>query len=755
MGYTDVFGGNAVKPAEISYNALSLTSTPTQLSWPSEGVAPEVSAILEITTDASSYEVKMPDARKVSPGETATFKNTGSNTFFVVDYDGGAVATVAPGVTVQVYLRSNSSAAGTWGAWTLGASSSSADASALDGNGLEAYAGLLRTKHTVTELAVTSAITEAHRDNVVVWTGGAGSFNLSAAASLSNGWQAVIKNNGSGTLTIQSSGGDTFDGASSLTVSPGNGYIIACEGTKFISAPLYNPSTPTFTIQSVNAAGTGNYTLSTSEAANQALKFTGILTGNRTIIVPTTIKEYWINNATTGAFTLTVKTLAGSGIAVTQTKQAILYCDGTDVIAAETDEGAGISTPVAIANGGTGATTAGAALTNLGGTATGVSVFTAANAAAALSAIGGVGLASANTFTNLNYFTYNDAVTNTVTEIMRLQHTSSGTVVANFGLRTGYYLENGSGSTVNIGYQDVQLTTVTAGAEVSKITFGTIQAGTLAARVAIGNGIYGNGTTGGDKGADTANFTTIYEANTSLASKYAAIASANTFSALQTISIADAVTNTITDVLSLRHTTSGTAAANFGVGLKYVLENASNTNKDVASIDAYYTDATNASEDVVLSFKTMIAGVAKAEKMYLGNGLVVGSPTGGDKGAGTVNATLYDGGTLVTEKIATITENAQTGTTYTLVLADAGKMVTCSNAAAITLTVPANATVAFPIGTRIDVTQIGAGQITFTPDSGVTINCAGSKNKTTQTYSGATLWKQGTNIWYLYGDLTV
>ncbi|KKL81470.1 hypothetical protein LCGC14_1994450, partial [marine sediment metagenome] len=69
------------------------------------------------------------------------------------------------------------------------------------------------------------------------------------------------------------------------------------------------------------------------------------------------------------------------------------------------------------------------------------------------------------------------------------------------------------------------------------------------------------------------------------------------------------------------------------------------------------------------------------------------------------------------------TINAQTGTTYTLVLTDDGKLVTMNNASANTLTIPTDASVAFPIGTRIDVMMIGVGVTTVTGDTGVT-GCA-------------------------------
>ena len=85
--------------------------------------------------------------------------------------------------------------------------------------------------------------------------------------------------------------------------------------------------------------------------------------------------------------------------------------------------------------------------------------------------------------------------------------------------------------------------------------------------------------------------------------------------------------------------------------------------------------------------------------------------------------------------IGHIAINAQTGTTYTLVLADDGKMVTCSNAGAITVTVPTNASVAYPTGTQILIVQKGAGQVTIEGDSGVTVSSLGGEDTTIDQYS--------------------
>ena len=102
---------------------------------------------------------------------------------------------------------------------------------------------------------------------------------------------------------------------------------------------------------------------------------------------------------------------------------------------------------------------------------------------------------------------------------------------------------------------------------------------------------------------------------------------------------------------------------------------------------------------------------------------------------------------------AMIAINAQTGTTYTTVLADDGKLITCSNASAIALTIPPNSSVAYGIGTQINIAQLGAGQVTITAGAGVTLNSAGSKLKTDAQYAVATCVKTDTNTWFVVGNV--
>jgi len=100
-----------------------------------------------------------------------------------------------------------------------------------------------------------------------------------------------------------------------------------------------------------------------------------------------------------------------------------------------------------------------------------------------------------------------------------------------------------------------------------------------------------------------------------------------------------------------------------------------------------------------------------------------------------------------------LTFNAQTGTTYTLVLTDGGKMVTSSNGSAQTITVPPNSSVAFPVGTQIIVQNLGSANATLAEGSGVTIQSKDSAKEIDGQYAAATLIKTATDTWSLIGAL--
>lgn len=119
----------------------------------------------------------------------------------------------------------------------------------------------------------------------------------------------------------------------------------------------------------------------------------------------------------------------------------------------------------------------------------------------------------------------------------------------------------------------------------------------------------------------------------------------------------------------------------------------------------------------------------------------------GETGAVTLNAADVGAGDRY------LVENLQTGTSYTLVLADDGRPVAMDNAAANTVFVPTDASVAFPVGTVILISQIGTGQTTIAPVSGTVTIQADPGYKIAARYGEASLRKRGPNLWILSGKL--
>jgi hypothetical protein len=153
--------------------------------------------------------------------------------------------------------------------------------------------------------------------------------------------------------------------------------------TNLVDASVAGTTTVAFTTSA-------DYTLTTSngatdEARKMFLNFTGTPGAAANVICPAVSKLYFVSNNTTGGFSITVKTAAGTGIAVGAGISVALYCNGTNIVSAST---AGISVPISISQGGTSSTTASGARINLGGTSTGIALFTAATQAAAYAALG-------------------------------------------------------------------------------------------------------------------------------------------------------------------------------------------------------------------------------------------------------------------------------------------------------------------------------------------------------------------------------
>ena len=152
------------------------------------------------------------------------------------------------------------------------------------------------------------------------------------------------------------------------------------------------------------------------------------------------------------------------------------------------------------------------------------------------------------------------------------------------------------------------------------------------------------------------------------------------------------------------------------------------------------------------SLNTMETGIQTAFNNYQIAASAPSSPLVGHLWYDTTNAVLkFWNGSFWLSALTVAVTYAQAGA-YTLAISDQRNIVEMSGGG--TLTIPLNATVAFPILNQITVIQTGASQVTIAGAGGVTVNATPGLKLRTQ-WSSATLIKRATNTWVAIGDLTV
>lgn len=150
------------------------------------------------------------------------------------------------------------------------------------------------------------------------------------------------------------------------------------------------------------------------------------------------------------------------------------------------------------------------------------------------------------------------------------------------------------------------------------------------------------------------------------------------------------------------------------------------------------------------SWPQLVAALKSGTKLAVGLTAVFFQDVA-DKGIADGYASLGSDGLVPDAQLPSAVLNTQTGTTYTLVLADAGAIVEMNNASANTLTIPPNSSIAFPLVTTIDITQIGAGLTSIAAGAGVTIK---GELVSRGQYDGFSLYQRATDDWVLTGGTT-
>lgn len=200
--------------------------------------------------------------------------------------------------------------------------------------------------------------------------------------------------------------------------------------------------------------------------------------------------------------------------------------------------------------------------------------------------------------------------------------------------------------------------------------------------------------------------------------------------------------------------TSGSTNTAIGFNAGLLVTNGS-TNTFLGSLSG--SAVTSGSKNVIIGSNTGSSIATSSNNIIISDGDGNSRISVNSSGVVSVPGSISVTGTVVYH-VQTNVPTLDAGNTYKyiLVLADDGKMIEMNTTVGQTntLEIPLNSSVAFPVGTQINIIQTGAGQTTITGALGVTINATPGP-KLRATWSAATLIKRSTNTWLLMGDLTV
>lgn len=335
MSYTNVFGNNTLPPSEYGYRSLVLSGNLTLL-WPYQTgeTAESVAKIMDVSCDPGNT-ITLPDATQVSTGEDFLFRNLGANSLAVLDALGVQVAVVPVSQATYFYLTDNTAEGGVFKTIQFGAGSSFVDASSLVGYGIKAVGASLNAAYPVTTIGGATTINGTYRAKLIIASGGAYTVPLTSAVTLGNDFFCMLRNSGTGTITLDPADAQTIDGQGAMMVQPGESLMLFCSGAAWFSVGYGRSTLYQFTQLVKDVSTGGTFTLSATEASNKLLTFIGNPASPVDIEVPSIVSVYYINSELSTSQNITVKTDLGTGVTLPKGARIIALCDGTDVISAQ------------------------------------------------------------------------------------------------------------------------------------------------------------------------------------------------------------------------------------------------------------------------------------------------------------------------------------------------------------------------------------------------------------------------------------
>jgi hypothetical protein len=337
--YVSPFTGTVVQPTDVSYLALNFSSN-TPLYWPAvvNGTQVAVARIIDATASTTGLSIFLPEADQGTVGTDILIRNMGSNTFTVNSYLEDNAVSIPAGTSKYFYLADNSTPDGIWNNVTFGTGTSFADAASLAGYGLSTTtSGTLATSNNIIQVSSSPVIAESSRASTYVWNSGAGSFTLPNYRSILAGWSIGFRNNGTGALTISPISPSTINGASSITVNPGDSGIIIYDvsSNNFFTVGWAVPNSITFSAGTYDVdsiSGSALNLVANAPIIETYVALSGIRTTNLYVTLPAITQLYvFISEISSSAYTI-ILNVSGS------TTSPIILNSG-NIIIAGTDGG--------------------------------------------------------------------------------------------------------------------------------------------------------------------------------------------------------------------------------------------------------------------------------------------------------------------------------------------------------------------------------------------------------------------------------
>jgi hypothetical protein len=206
----------------------------------------------------------------------------------------------------------------------------------LAGYGIKAIGSSLAQATLATTISANFTVGPSYRAGFYVNTGGTIIGTLPLIATLGSDFFFSVRNQGSGAITLTPSGGELIDSSANVVLQVNESCLVQAGTSGWYTVGRGRNQQFNFTQLTKTVTG-GTNTLTLTEASNVVQKYIGVLVSPEVIVVPSVVQVYYVNNATSGAYSLTIKTAGvGTTLTIPTGQTAVVFCDGINVINAST-----------------------------------------------------------------------------------------------------------------------------------------------------------------------------------------------------------------------------------------------------------------------------------------------------------------------------------------------------------------------------------------------------------------------------------